>query len=58
MKRNNIMTTGCPKPIDPVIRNPKNKYYMPPEIYPKKRWPSYYSGAAYVLSGEMALQVI
>ena len=57
MKRNNTMATGCSKLSDPVIRDPKNKYYIPTEIYPKEHWAPYYSGAAYVFTGEMALKV-
>ena len=58
MKKDKTMTTGCSKPRDSVIRNPREKYYMPTEIYPKKFWVPYYSGAAYVFTGKMALKVI
>jgi len=53
------MAKGCTKAHDPVMRNltQAGKYYIPEEIYPDKFYPTYYSGAAYVFTGEMALKL-
>ncbi|XP_076828061.1 beta-1,3-galactosyltransferase 2-like [Brachyhypopomus gauderio] len=35
-------------------RNKDNKWYMPPELYPSERYPTFCSGTGYVFSGDMA----
>ncbi|XP_057697618.1 beta-1,3-galactosyltransferase 2-like [Corythoichthys intestinalis] len=35
-------------------RNKQSKWYMPPELYPSERYPTFCSGTGYVFSGDMA----
>ncbi|XP_074506749.1 beta-1,3-galactosyltransferase 2 [Sebastes fasciatus] len=35
-------------------RNKNSKWYMPPEVYPGKRYPTFCSGTGYVFSGDLA----
>ncbi|XP_051930006.1 beta-1,3-galactosyltransferase 2 [Hippocampus zosterae] len=35
-------------------RNRDSKWYMPPELYPSERYPTFCSGTGYVFSGDMA----
>ncbi|KAM9796656.1 beta-1,3-galactosyltransferase 2 [Syngnathus typhle] len=35
-------------------RNKDSKWYMPPELYPSERYPTFCSGTGYVFSGDMA----
>lgn len=35
-------------------RNKDSKWYMPPEVYPSERYPTFCSGTGYVFSGDMA----
>lgn len=35
-------------------RNKGNKWYMPPEVYPGEKYPTYCSGSGYVFSGDLA----
>uniref|UniRef100_A0A3B4Z9I6 Hexosyltransferase n=1 Tax=Stegastes partitus TaxID=144197 RepID=A0A3B4Z9I6_9TELE len=36
------------------IRNKDSKWYMPPELYPSERYPTFCSGTGYVFSGDTA----
>ena len=58
MRRQNLSSTGCVRSsiAGNVIRAPINKYYVPEEIYSKNQYAQYFSGAAYVLSGALALK--
>ncbi|XP_028833669.1 beta-1,3-galactosyltransferase 2-like [Denticeps clupeoides] len=38
-------------------RNKKSKWYMPPELYPSERYPTFCSGTGYVFSGDMAAKI-
>ncbi|CAN0338615.1 beta-1,3-galactosyltransferase 2 [Lampetra fluviatilis] len=38
-------------------RNPESKWYMPVEVYPGERYPTFCSGTGYVLSGTLAARV-
>ncbi|XP_036452551.1 beta-1,3-galactosyltransferase 2-like [Colossoma macropomum] len=35
-------------------RNKHSKWYMPPELYPSKRYPTFCSGTGYIFSGDLA----
>lgn len=35
-------------------RNKNSKWYMPPEMYPSKKYPTFCSGTGYVFSGDLA----
>lgn len=39
------------------IRNKRSKWYMPPELYPSDRYPTFCSGTGYVFSGDMAHRI-
>ena len=56
MKGDNIVATGCKKEHDVVMRDPVYKYFMPEEIYNHNEYPPYFSGAAYIMTGELALK--
>uniref|UniRef100_A0A672S5W0 Hexosyltransferase n=2 Tax=Sinocyclocheilus grahami TaxID=75366 RepID=A0A672S5W0_SINGR len=38
-------------------RNNESKWYMPPEVYPGRRYPTFCSGTGYVFSGDMAQRI-
>lgn len=38
-------------------RNKNSKWYMPPEVYPGERYPTFCSGTGYVLSGDLAKKI-
>ncbi len=38
-------------------RNKESKWYMPPEVYPGKRYPTFCSGTGYVFSGDVARRI-
>lgn len=38
-------------------RNIRSKWYMPPELYPDRRYPNFCSGTGYVFSGDMAQRI-
>lgn len=38
-------------------RNKNSKWYMPPELYPSERYPTFCSGTGYVFSGDMAAKI-
>ena len=51
-------TWGCKK-YDKPIRNPGSKYFIPEIIWPNHvlRYPPYFAGACYVLSGKLAVEM-
>ncbi|XP_070775173.1 beta-1,3-galactosyltransferase 2-like [Enoplosus armatus] len=38
-------------------RNKNSKWYMPPELYPGERYPTFCSGTGYVFSGDLARKI-
>ncbi|KAL1279791.1 hypothetical protein QQF64_014391 [Cirrhinus molitorella] len=38
-------------------RNKNSKWYMPPEVYPGRRYPTFCSGTGYVFSGDVAQRI-
>ncbi|XP_073705619.1 beta-1,3-galactosyltransferase 2-like isoform X2 [Garra rufa] len=38
-------------------RNKDSKWYMPPEVYPGRRYPTFCSGTGYVFSGDVAQRI-
>lgn len=38
-------------------RNKESKWYMPPEVYPGRRYPTFCSGTGYVFSGDVARRI-
>ncbi|KAF0047217.1 hypothetical protein F2P81_000850 [Scophthalmus maximus] len=38
-------------------RNKNSKWYMPPELYPSERYPTFCSGTGYVFSGDLAMKI-
>lgn len=38
-------------------RNKNSKWYMPPELYPGERYPTFCSGTGYVFSGDLATKI-
>lgn len=59
---NNSTSSNCPflwgcKKYDEPIRNPASKYYIPELIWPEEagKYPPYFSGACYLLSGSVAI---
>lgn len=38
-------------------RDKESKWYMPPEVYPGKRYPTFCSGTGYVFSGDVAQRI-
>ncbi|RXN27720.1 beta-1,3-galactosyltransferase 2-like protein [Labeo rohita] len=38
-------------------RNKESKWYMPPEVYPGRRYPTFCSGTGYVFSGDVAQRI-
>uniref|UniRef100_A0A1A7YDK7 Hexosyltransferase n=1 Tax=Iconisemion striatum TaxID=60296 RepID=A0A1A7YDK7_9TELE len=38
-------------------RNKNSKWYMPPELYPGEKYPTFCSGTGYVLSGDLARKI-
>lgn len=38
-------------------RNKNSKWYMPPEIYPSEKYPTFCSGTGYVFSGDLARKI-
>ncbi|XP_060900176.1 beta-1,3-galactosyltransferase 2-like [Labrus mixtus] len=38
-------------------RNKNSKWYMPPELYPGERYPTFCSGTGYVFSGDLATNI-
>ncbi|KAL0200130.1 hypothetical protein M9458_003317 [Cirrhinus mrigala] len=38
-------------------RNKESKWYMPPEVYPGNRYPTFCSGTGYVFSGDVAQRI-
>ncbi|XP_064416384.1 beta-1,3-galactosyltransferase 2-like [Latimeria chalumnae] len=41
-----------------VVTRKNSKWYIPPEIYPNKTYPSYCCGAGYVISAELAAKIV
>ncbi|XP_069475142.1 beta-1,3-galactosyltransferase 2-like [Ambystoma mexicanum] len=48
--------TGCLINAGPV-RDSSSKWYIPPEIYPDRRYPTFCSGTGYVFSGDLAAKI-
>ncbi|XP_060940434.1 beta-1,3-galactosyltransferase 2-like [Limanda limanda] len=38
-------------------RNKNSKWYMPPELYPSEKYPTFCSGTGYVFSGDVAMKI-
>nr|XP_046264017.1 beta-1,3-galactosyltransferase 2-like [Scatophagus argus]XP_046264018.1 beta-1,3-galactosyltransferase 2-like [Scatophagus argus] len=38
-------------------RNKNSKWYMPPELYPSEKYPTFCSGTGYVFSGDLATKI-
>ena len=57
MKVEKIPALGCIKEHEPVVRNPTSKYFVPPEIFENDKYSNYYSGAAYIVNGQLALEM-
>ncbi|XP_058491191.1 beta-1,3-galactosyltransferase 2 isoform X1 [Solea solea] len=38
-------------------RNKNSKWYMPPELYPNEKYPTFCSGTGYVFSGDLAIKI-
>ena len=47
---------GCYKSNDPPVTIPNKKYFIPKQLW-SKNYPSYYSGAAYMMTIEAALKL-
>ncbi|CAG5081503.1 Oidioi.mRNA.OKI2018_I69.PAR.g9893.t1.cds [Oikopleura dioica] len=52
-----IEAIGCKKGPELVIREPTSKYFIPNQIYPKPKWPLYFSGAGYLTTGEFSMNL-
>lgn len=48
---------GCLKPEEYVTRTPKNKYFVPRQLYFPETYPQYFSGGGYVTSLHFALKM-
>lgn len=51
--RKNYFTGHIMRDMGPN-RNKNSKWYMPPELYPSNKYPSFCSGTGYVFSGDLA----
>ncbi|RXN27718.1 beta-1,3-galactosyltransferase 2-like protein [Labeo rohita] len=49
--------TGHLMPHLPPDRNKKSKWYMPPDVYPGGRYPTFCSGTGYIFSGDVAQRI-
>ena len=58
MESQNMSSIGCVKgPGEEPVRDLKNKYFVPEEIYNGKTYSVYFSGAAYLTTGSLANQM-
>lgn len=54
--RKNYFTGSYMAGYEP-IRNKNSKWYMPPELYPGAKYPTFCSGTGYVFSGHLAREI-
>ena len=54
----NQSATGMLHFDSPVVRNVADKYYIPEKIYKKTNFNPFYSGAAYILTGDFTRQIV
>ncbi|XP_033993617.1 beta-1,3-galactosyltransferase 2-like [Trematomus bernacchii] len=54
--RNNYFTGNNMRNFAPN-RNKDSKWYMPPELYPGDKYPTFCSGTGYVFSGDLAMKI-
>ena len=48
---------GCLKTKEPVNRNIESKYFMPDDLVDKAVYPTYFSGASYLMSQDMVRKI-
>ena len=51
-----VTSFGCHKFTDLPVRSPESKYFIPKQLWSTK-YPSYYSGAAYMMTIDVALKL-
>ena len=54
LKKANMSSIGCKSDHDKVVKDLRSKYFVPDEIYAPTFYPPYFSGAAYVITGQLA----
>ena len=52
-----IEAIGCKKESNGVQRDPKNKYFIPNQMYPEEKWETYFSGAGYLTTGNFSKEL-
>ncbi|CBY07635.1 unnamed protein product [Oikopleura dioica] len=52
-----IEAIGCKKEPEEVARNPKNKYFIPNQMYREQKWQAYFSGAGYLTTGNFSKEL-
>lgn len=48
---------GCMHRNEEINRNIRSKYYMPSELVPMEHYPNYFSGAAYLITNQVASEL-
>ena len=52
-----IEAIGCKHNPEIVVRNPTSKYFIPSQMYEDPKWPAYFSGAGYLMTGNFSKEL-